>query len=271
MLLRIVLVLCVSVLVAACSSFNVPEPDDYAVVLAPSPIKFALVGNPSVSQVRALEGTTDYSGQLSYVSQTRAEANLTLPAGRHVLALSGDVPCWYCGGGTFHGTQQRTVCVVPQTPSAAPAMTPRSNAAGNLSWSAASLQSLVVATDSGMPATRWIFRRAGGFASDRGLIESARFPNACLRSVDAAQNAPVGLACCDTNDTLQLWQALPAPGWPAGNLRVQNTGRGVSDACLTEGPAPGKVLIQRGCNDTPEQVWTIRDNQTGQNTSSPFF
>jgi hypothetical protein len=57
------------------------------------------------------------------------------------------------------------------------------------------------------------------------------------------------------------------PPFGTGNYRIQNNGRGISDACLTEGV--NGVLVQRPCNDTPQQLWSIRDNITGM-LGSPF-
>ncbi len=270
MLLKHALGLAAIVSLAACSSFNVVQPQDGTIVTLPATAKVVIDGNPSLSGVKVTAGTTDYSNQFNYVTASRSEGNLNLPAGNHTIAVEGDVPCWYCSGQSFHHTEQRKICVVAAGPLTGPSKTPRSNAAGNLSWSTAGGSTGVgVAADTGAASTRWNFRRLGGIGSSRGLIESVQFPCRCLISTDAAQNTPIGLAMCDANDVMQHWTSLQATGGAApGNLRFQNNGRGVSDACLTESAG---VLVQRGCNDTPPQVWLIKDNVTGMTGGSPWF
>lgn len=274
MLLRNVLVVASIAALSACSSFDVVQPKDGAIVTLPATTKVVIDGNPSLSGVQVNVGNTSFSNQMSYVSGARSEGNLALPAGSHTIAVEGDVPCWYCTGQSFHHSVQRKVCVVAAGPLTGPTKTPRSNAAGNWSWATASDQKLVVVADTGTSKTRWNFRRLGGITASSGLIESAEFPCRCLRSMVAGQREPVGLAMCDVSDPLQEWQSLPpitSLGFPPGNFRFQNRGRGVSDACLTQGPAPDTLLIQKGCNDTPDQVWSIRDNTTGMPASSPWF
>jgi hypothetical protein len=66
---------------------------------------------------------------------------------------------------------------------------------------------------------------------------------------------------CDEHDATQQWQAIQVQPFGTGNYRFQNFGRAASAACLTE--SPNSVLIQRACNDTPDQLWSIRDNTNG--------
>jgi hypothetical protein len=87
-----------------------------------------------------------------------------------------------------------------------------------------------------------------------------------MRSMADAQDTPIGLAVCDANDPLQQGQALQTGGGNGG-FRFQNMGRGISNACLTEGS--NNVLVQRACQDKPGQLWSIKDNTTGQFVS-PF-
>ncbi len=72
------------------------------------------------------------------------------------------------------------------------------------------------------------------------------------------QNAQIGLSACDSDDPLQRWQTFRI-GAVVNNkafYRFQNMGRGLSDACLTEG-ANGQ-LVQRSCNDADTQLWAVR-------------
>ena len=268
MLLKWTLGLVVIAALSACSSFNVSQPQDGAIIVAPATTKVTIEGDPRLSGVQVRLDGADVSNQITALSAGRSEGNLNIPIGRHTINVEADVPCWYCGGGWFHHTAQRNICVVAAGPLAGAFKTPRSNAAGNRSWSTGGGTGVSVAADTGTASTRWNFRRLGGIASSRGLIESVELPCRCLRSDAAAQNTPIGLAMCDQNDALQQWTSLQGVGWGPGNLRFQNDGRGVSDACLTES---GGVLVQRSCNDTPEQVWVIRDNATGTTGSSPWF
>jgi len=57
------------------------------------------------------------------------------------------------------------------------------------------------------------------------------------------------------------------PPFGTGNYRIQNNGRAISDACLTEG-ASG-VLVQRACNDMPDQLWSIKNTTNGM-LGAPF-
>ena len=271
MLLRRTLGLVVIAAVTACSSFDVMQPQDQTIITSPSSTKVAIEGNPRLSGVQVRVDGTDVSNQINAVSAARSEGDLTIPLGPHTVDVQADVPCWYCGGGWFHHTAQRKICVVAPGPLTGPSKTPRSNASGNLSWSTAGGAGVSVAADAGTPSTRWSFRRLGGFVSNRGLIESVELPCRCLRSMAATSNTPIGLAICDPSDALQQWTSLQGVGFTPGNFRFQNDGRPISDACLTEGAAPERQLIQRNCNDTPEQVWSVRDNATGTSGGSPWF
>jgi len=268
MLLKHALGLLAIAVLTACSSFNVVQPQDGAIVTLPAATPVTIEGSPSLSGVQVSVNGTNVSNQITTVSNARSEGMLNLPAGQHTIDVQADVPCWYCAGQWFHHTAQRKICVVAPGPLTGPSKTPRSNAAGNMSWSTAGGSGVGVAADAGGPSTRWGFRRLGGIASNRGLIESVEFPCRCLRSMADAQNTPIGLARCDMADALQQWTSLQAVGAAAGNFRFQNDGRGLSDACLTESSG---VLVQRACNDTPPQVWSIRDNVTNMTGGSPWF
>jgi hypothetical protein len=122
--------------------------------------------------------------------------------------------------------------------------------------------------DTGTLATRWNFNRIGGIASNRGLIQSVANSCLCLRSTADLDGTPIGLALCDQNDSTQQWSALQATNGGSTDLRVQNDGRGISSACLTEGA--NNALVQSSCSDTPNQVWSIKDG-TGMSRSNPFL
>src|SRR5678815_3538573 len=105
MLLKNALGLAAIASLAACSSFNVVQPQNGTIVTLPATAKVVIDGNPSLSGVKVTAGTTDYSNQFSYVTASRSEGNLNLPAGNHTIAVEGDVPCWYCSGQSFHHTE----------------------------------------------------------------------------------------------------------------------------------------------------------------------
>jgi hypothetical protein len=203
----------------------------------------------------------DVSNQINYVSDGQRSGDLNLPAGTHTATAQATVPCWYCSPQAWQASFQTNFCVA-----AATSLGPLSKIAlakgDGLSWSKTSDTTVGVALDAGGTLmTRWNFIRLGGIASSIALIQSTENGCLCMRSMDAAQNAAIGLVICDGNDATQQWQALQVAPFGTGNFRVQNNGRGVSDACLTEG-ANG-VLVQRACNDTPDQLWSFRDNATG--------
>lgn len=249
-----------------CSNFRVIEPEDGSVITQPAQTRISFEGNPRITGSRVTVDGNDYSGQGAYAADNRWQAALTLPLGTHTVAVEADVPCWYCSGQSFRHTAAHTICVVAPGQLGGLLKTPLAQADG-ATWASVSDRQIAIESDAGSPRTRWNFRRLGGFTSDRGLIESAAFPCRCLRSMEDRSGAPVGFWACNQADPLQQWQALPVT---PNRFRIQNLGRGVSDACLTEGPAPDRLLIQRNCNDTPDQVWSVRDNATGQ-PGSPFF
>ncbi len=189
-----------------------------------------------------------------------------LAPGLHTLTASADtLQYWilfpYCGS----GTDTANFCVPIQYSIATPSKTAFANR-DNLSWLKASDTTVTVAADVGASFNRWNLIRLGGIASSTGLIQSTDNSCLCMRSMDDRQSTPIGLALCNPQDATQQWQALQIP--PSGSFRFQNNGRGVSDACLTEGP--NLSLIQRSCLDTPDQLWKVRDNTNGQ-FGSPFF
>jgi hypothetical protein len=209
----------------------------------------------------AVDGN-DVSGQINYVSDAESRGQLSLPAGVHTVSASATVPCWYCSPQATQLSSQAKICVASVPSLTAMSETAIANSDG-LVWSKTSDTSVSVAADGGTALTRWSVTRLGGIASSIGLISSIDNSCLCMRSVDASQSSPIGLAVCDGNDPLQQWQFLAIPAGGPNAFRVQNNGRGISDACLTENPS-NHVLVQLSCNDTPNQLWKFRDNTTGQ-------
>jgi hypothetical protein len=251
-----------------CSSFSVIAPEDGTVITLPATTPVTFEGKPRItnSNVTVNNGS---AGAGSYnAASDRWHADLNLPAGRYAIAIQADVPCSYCSGGSFKHTATQNICVVAPGSNSAALKTPLAQADGQ-TWAAVNDKTISIEPDAGNPRTRWNFTRLGGFTSTDGVIESAAFPCRCLRSMDDLQNTPIGFYACNTADPLQQWQALQVPPFNANRYRIQNRGRGVSSACLTQGPAPDRRLIQRNCNDTPEQLWTVRDNTTMQ-MGSPY-
>src|SRR5262245_28307777 len=201
------------------------------------------------------------TGQFSQLpgSQVQQATLTNLAFGRHTLIASADtLQFWflipYCGG----SSDTVNFCVAAPTSPSTPSKTAFAKR-DNLSWTKTSDTTIGMAMDAGTLVTRWNLMRLGGAGSGRGLIQSTENPCLCMRSMDDNQGTPIGLAICDTNDTTQQWTAFPVLG--TGNFRIQNSGRGISNACLTEGQ--NNALIQRECRDTPDQLWSIRDNVTG--------
>ena len=64
--------------------------------------------------------------------------------------------------------------------------------------------------------------------------------------------------------------ALSRSPEPSRRGFLQSTGRGYGSACPSEGPPPDRWLVHRDCNGTADQVWSIRDNTTGQTGGSPW-
>lgn len=268
--------LCLATMVlASCSSLTIRYPDDGAVIQStttPLTVPVTVEGRPSLTGLTMQSGqtgTTDVTAQMNRTSQTQFDGRVSVVAGRNKLVATGTIPCWYCSGGATSFPVERNICVYAG-PLGTPEKTASAVAPGNLSWSLANRSTVVVAPDTGAPAVRWQFLRIGGIGSSGGQIRSVDTPCLCLRSMDPAQNAPVGLAICDSTDVLQQWVALPALGKPPTQLRIQNNGRGASDACLTQNGGSGTPLVHRACQDTPEQLWTVRDNASGRIETNPF-
>ena len=253
---------------AGCSSFQVIEPADGAVITQPAATRITFEGKPQITHARVTDNTTDITAQGAMVGSDRWQANLNLPAGRHAIGIEADVPCSYCTGGSFKHTSVQNICVVAPRALTHVFKTPLAQG-DSQTWAAVDERTIAIEPDAPSPRQRWNFIRLGGFASSDGLIESAAFPCRCLRSMDDQQRTPIGFYACNANDTFQQWQALPLPPGGSNRWRIQNRGRGVSSACLTEGPASDRRLIQKDCNDTPDQVWSVRDNGTMQ-LGSPF-
>ncbi len=176
------------------------------------------------------------------------------------------MPCWYCSPQPWQASYQTNYCVASQSSLTTPSKTALAKG-DNLTWVKTSETTVGVGADAGTLFTRWNLIRLGGIASSTGLIQSTENSCECMRSMDAAQGTAIGLVICDPTDTTQQWQALQVAPFGTGNYRLENNGRGISDACLTEGP--NSVLIQKACNDTPDQLWSVRDN-TNATLGPPF-
>jgi hypothetical protein len=250
-----------AIALSSCSSFSITAPRDGGIVLAPATTPITVKASPSMTALRVAIDGNDVTGQINSISAGESIGQVALPPGMHTVTASADVACWYCSPQPWQATYQNKFCVATQTSTATASKTALAKGDGR-SWNKTSNTTVGVAADTGTLMTRWTLVSKGGFTSTTGQIRSTENTCLCMRSMDAAQGTPVGLALCDPNDPLQQWQALQMPPGGTGNYRVQNTGRGVSDACLTEGA--NDVLIQRSCNDTPEQLWSVRDNTTGQ-------
>ncbi len=261
----LILTAAAATVLSGCASFSISEPKDGATVRLPAKTTIIVEASPSMSNLVVKVDGTNVNNQINYVSGQKFQGDLSLPAGRHSITAEADVPCgWYCSGQyqqTIHELSQRSFCVADQTSLTTPSKTALAKR-DNLSWTKTSDTTVGVAPDNGTLMPRWNLLPLGGIGSSTGLIQSTENSCLCMRSVDASQNTPIGLAICDSNDATQQWQALQVPPFGTGNFRIQNNGRGISDACLTEGS--NNVLIQRSCNDTPDQLWSIRDNTNGQ-------
>ena len=256
----LILVVAATAVLSACSSFTV-APTDGAVVKLPA--KTTVVVNPSPSMsglVVKLDGA-NVSSQINYVSDRESRGDLSVPAGNHTITAEADVPCWYCAGQTYHPSSQAKFCVAAATwPSTATTFTAFAKG-DSMGWAKTTSDTTVgVAADSGTATTRWNLVRVSGIGQAIGIIQSTENTCLCMRSTDVASGTPIGLAICDSTDNMQLWQALLIPN-TNGHYRLQNFGRSVSSACLTEGA--NSMLIQNGCLDTDQQLWKIKDNNLG--------
>jgi len=221
---------------------------------------------------KAVLDGNNVTGQFSQLSGSQVrQATLTnLAIGPHTLIASADTLQWwflipYCGG----SSATTNFCVAEETSLSTPSKTAFLNGNGK-SWTKTSDTTIGVAVDAGALATRWNLNRIGGAASNIGWIQSTENSCLCMRSMDDKENTPIGLVICDKNDKTQQWTAIPEPPFDATikTFHFQNSGRGISDACLTAGQ--NDVLIQRACNGTSDQKWAIRNN-TNMQFVTPFF
>jgi hypothetical protein len=252
-----------AVVLTACSGFSITQPKDGSTIRLPGATTVVVDASPSMTGLRVFADGADVSGQIGYVSDAERRGNLSLAAGRHAIMAAASVPCWYCAPNPTQLSMQISLCVANQNSTASPSKTALAQADGK-TWSKASDATIAVGSDDQSLGTHWrLF--APGLGGSVGIIRSVENDCLCMKSMDALQDTPIGLAICDLTDPLQQWQALQPAG--SSHWRLQNNGRAISDACLTEG-ANG-LLVQRACNDTPDQLWSVRDNTTGQ-TGSPF-
>lgn len=265
------ILLCISVL-AGCSSFDVSAPEDRSVVTLPNKVQVRIDATPQLSAYRVEADGQDMSAQVAQSSAGSAAGELALAAGQHRVVVTGSEPCWYCQGGSATNREERRVCVVPPGPNTAPLKIVHATSPDARGWRVRTVDAIHAEMDVSLPATRWSFTRLGGIASSTGLIESAELPCRCLISPSSTDGAPLKLAMCDAGDPTQQWQSLPMPrpGHPAAQ-RFQNNGRGVSSACITEGPASTDfAIIQAACLDLPVQLWTVHDNQLNLDVGDPW-
>jgi hypothetical protein len=252
-----------AVVLSACSSFAITQPRDGSTIRLPGPTAVLVDASPGMSGLRVFADGADVSGEIGSVSGAQSRGSLNLSAGRHAIMAAASVPCWYCFPNPTQRSMQASVCVANPTSASSPSKTALAQADGR-TWSKTSDTTIGVGPDDRSLGTRWRFFAPGGEGA-AGVIVSVENDCLCMKSMDAMQDTPIGLALCDLDDALQQWQAAqPANG---GSWRLQNSGRTPGDACLTEG-AHG-VLVQRACTDAPEQLWSVRDNATNQ-AGAPF-
>src|SRR5262249_4968562 len=157
-----------------------------------------------------------------------ASGSLSVPQGMHTVTVGAEVPCWYCSGGSYHQQASVSVCVANPGPINNLGKTTISKA-DNKAWviQTGPPPSVSVATDTVTTTSRWLFE--GSTWSGVGRIESVDQPCLCLKSTDALDGTAIGLAGCSRTDNTQIWQAMPSGLF----FYFQNTGRGISSACLT--------------------------------------
>jgi hypothetical protein len=209
---------------------------------------------------------TNVTNQIQVVSDLKRQGDLNLSGGKHSVTATADVDCWYCSNRVWHASSQVNFCVAAETwPSNAPTFTAFAKG-DSLTWKKTSDTTVGVAADAGTAMTRWNLVRVGGIGSHSGIINSTENTCLCMQSMDAHQDTPIGLAICDGANPLQQWEAFLMPN-TNNHYRLQNNGRSISDACLTEDS--NGVLTQKACQDTDKQLWRVRNNVT-QQLVSPF-
>jgi hypothetical protein len=268
--MRTLLAALLPLILVGCVNFSMTQPPDNTRIVLPATLPVEIQATPRITTARAnVDGTAapvqwTYSPDSSMASGPMSVPP-GVPVGTHTLTVEADVPCWYCAGGSFRQQASRSFCAASPGPinvAGVPNITTISKADGN-AWiiRTGSPPSVSVGANTGTSTSIWLFQ--GSRFSQAGVIQSVDQPCLCLQSTDAKQDTPIGLAGCNSKDATQVWQALPSGTFAF----LQNTGRGISDACLT---SVGGKLIQRTCRATDDQLWTFRDNFVGIVTASPF-
>jgi hypothetical protein len=252
-----------------CSSLALVEPREATYLSSGSAVAVIAEAQPGFRSAKVTIDGNDVTSQMRQVSPQRIEGTVALPAGISTIVVDAQPAPSYFVPYPSPLSVRRRVCVLPSAPSTGPSKSAFSVGSGQ-SWGVQSTALPRVINNGIAATTRWQFDRLGGPFSTVGLISSVDAPCRCLRSSDPAQGAPIALAMCDPQDTLQQWQSLAPVATAPAQLRFQNFGRGASDACLTEGAPPARVLIQLGCQDTPNQLWTVRDTATNAVLNSPW-
>lgn len=256
----------------ACS-FQIKEPSDGSVVTIPTPTsttKVVLTGsNYTLTKVTA-DGT-DVTGQMVDKGSNTFEGDLNIAPGTHTIVANADVSCFYCIGGQSHVTDTKTFCVEVAGATVAMPMTPFEQGGSMQSWRP-SEPNVSLTPDAGTKLTRWQFARLAGAFSEFGVIISAQTPCLCLRSPDDKANSAIALAVCDFSDMRQQWHGLQ---WQLsggkGFFQFENRQNSINGTpgCITDGGA--NQIVQRDCNHTPDQLWSIHDETTNTfMTGSPW-
>lgn len=262
-------------LITACSSLTVVEPRDGSIHVAGPGVPLLARTSGDIRSHSVTVNGQAASPPVPRTAPREISGALNLGYGSQKIVVSTTMDCALCSGGSASLQAERQVCVRPATRYPGVFVTALGPAVGGASpqaWgavpTASGLEARVV-PDSAGPLVSWRFTRLAGAFSEVGVIESVEQPCRCLRSASPTPGSPLELATCDPADPLQRWQFLPLPG-PTREARVQNLGRSVSDACITEGPPPEKRLIQAVCQDSPPQRWRFRDNASSNINAMPW-
>jgi hypothetical protein len=214
-------------------------------------------------------GPKDVTSQIGYKSSDTYEGDLQLAPGKtYTVVATAEIYCWYCTGQKWQSSAKKTFFVCSAPPPGTMTSSTFEQGGSMLSWANPSGATISLASDTGTSATRWKLRALiQSTTSDQGTIESVQSPCMCLRSSDDQPNTAPTLALCDQTDPRQQWfSGLRQTG--AGNKGFYDFNNVKTQHCLTEGG--GGQITQKDCNQTPDQLWAVRDNVANTFKSSSY-
>lgn len=247
-------------LVSGCASYNVVSPQENTTVRNGSAVQVDATATPRfISFSIAVDAQP--AGSVPCPSDGECAGPLALSAGKHSVAFSAVIPCWYCSS-NYTPTLTRSICVA-QSPTVygTSAVFASASSDGQV-WTNASDSTAMVAAASMSTNNMWRTYNLSGGLQSVGLIQSLTNDCLCMQSRNDPSNPGIQLALCDFSKSTatQIWESWPSGNGTTGAHRYKNI---ASQNCITEGAS--RALEDRTCDlstgavPNPSQIWTLKD------------